>query len=55
MNLLPSNKQAYFKEVLYSQRITLNSEIQERTAVRKIVKAKNKKAINLNNISKPQN
>lgn len=45
LSSLPQNKQNYLKEVLFSQRIILNSENIERTAVRKIVKTKKKKKI----------
>lgn len=43
ISALPQNKQNYLKEVLFSQRIVLNSENHERTTVRKIVKTKKKK------------
>jgi len=43
VSALPANKQNYLKEVMFSQRIVLNSENSERTAVRKIVKIKKPK------------
>ena len=43
VSALPAMKQNYLKEVMFSQRIVLNSENNERTAVRKIVKIKKPK------------